>query len=137
MDFQQNNFFHQFKNLVVFSLFLGLRAMNEPVLQTLKPLEEIEQEEEDDDGILKEEPESDETLSPISKSAVCLLVHLSQCSKIRKKMQVEKYKNKFLAAFQKINFCTRKKFRTTKNPVCFFQSPKIAFLVVLNFFFLV
>ena len=77
MDFQQNNFFHQFKNLVVFSLFLGLRAMNEPVLQTLKPLEEIEQEEEDDDDddILKEEPESDETLSPISKSAVCLLVY--------------------------------------------------------------
>merc|ERR1719510_93642 len=48
------------------SLIAGLRAMNEPVLQTLKPLEEIEQEEEDDDGILKEEPESDETLSPIT-----------------------------------------------------------------------
>ena len=71
MDFQQNNFFHQFKNLVVFSLFLGLRAMNEPVLQTLKPLEEIEQEEDDEEeDILKEEPESNEPLSPISKSAV-------------------------------------------------------------------
>ena len=47
--------------------------MNEPILQTLKPLEEIEQEEDDEDeDILKEEPESNEPLSPISKSAVCL-----------------------------------------------------------------
>ena len=43
--------------------------MNEPVLQTLKPLEEIEQEEDDEEEeILKEEPESNEPLSPISKS---------------------------------------------------------------------
>ena len=45
--------------------------MNEPVLQTLKPLEEIEQEEDDEEEeILKEEPESNEPLSPISKSGL-------------------------------------------------------------------
>ena len=52
--------------------------MNEPVLQTLKPLEEIEQEEDDEEeDILKEEPESNEPLSPISKSAaICLFSFL-------------------------------------------------------------
>ena len=50
--------------------------MNEPVLQTLKPLEEIEQEEDDEEeDILKEEPESNEPLSPISKSGLLFFFH--------------------------------------------------------------
>ena len=50
--------------------------MNEPVLQTLKPLEEIEQEEDDEEEeILKEEPESNEPLSPISKSGLLFFFH--------------------------------------------------------------
>lgn len=56
--------------------------MNEPVLQTLKPLEEIEQEEDDEEeDILKEEPDSNEPLSPISKSAaICLFSFLKLSS---------------------------------------------------------
>ena len=40
------------------SLIAGLRAMNEPVVHTLRPLEENEKEEEDDD----EEEENEESL---------------------------------------------------------------------------
>ena len=47
----------------------------------------------------------------------------AHCSKIRKKVQLKKYKK---------YFCTRKKFKTPK--FLFFFSPKIAFLVLLNFF---
>ena len=54
--------------------------------------------------------------------------------KLEKKCNFKSAKTHFLLfqKWQKINFCTRKKFKTTKNPVFF--SPKIAFLVVLNFF---
>ena len=40
-----------------------------------------------------------------------------QCSKIRKKVQFQKYKNTLFAfsKWQNINFCTRKKFKITKN----------------------
>ena len=57
-----------------------------------------------------------------------------QCSKSRKKCNFKCTKTHFLLfqKWQKINFCWRKKFKNTKNPVFFF-SPKIAFLVVLNF----
>ena len=34
--------------------------------------------------------------------------------KLEKKVQFQKYKNTF---WQKINFCTRKKFKTTKNAI--------------------
>ena len=56
------------------------------------------------------------------------------CSKIGKKCNFKSTKTHFLPfqKWQKINFCTRKKFKTTKNPVFF--SPKIAFLIVLTFF---
>ena len=59
---------------------------------------------------------------------------ITQCSKFGKKCNVKSTKTHFLLfqKWQKINFCTRRKFITTKN--IFFFSPKIAFLVVLNFF---
>ena len=46
------------------------------------------------------------------------IVH-SACSKIGKKVQFQKNKNTFLwfQKWQKINFSTRKKFKSTKNPV--------------------
>ena len=58
----------------------------------------------------------------------------TQCSKIAKKCNFKCTKTHFLhfQKWQKINFCTRKKIKTTKNPVFF--SPKIVILVVLNFF---
>ena len=54
--------------------------------------------------------------------------------KLGKKCNFKSVKKHYLhfQKWQKINFCTRKKFKTTKNPVFF--SPKIAFLVILNFF---
>ena len=52
-----------------------------------------------------------------------LLLNTSQCSKIRKKCNFKSAKKTFLQ---------QNKFETTKNPVFF--SPKIAFLVSLNFF---
>ena len=59
-----------------------------------------------------------------------MFVHCAptQCSKIRKKVQFQKYKNTFFAISKmaKINFCTRKKFKTIKNPV-FFQSENCIF----------
>ena len=58
----------------------------------------------------------------------------SLCSEIGKKCNFQSTKTHYLhfQKLQKINLCTKKKFKTTKNPV--FLSPKIAFLVVLNFF---
>ena len=43
----------------------------------------------------------------------------TQCSKIRKKCNCKNAKSHYLhfQNWQKINFCTRKKFQTTKNPV--------------------
>ena len=58
----------------------------------------------------------------------------AQCSKIGKKCNIKSRKIHFLPfqKWQKINFCIRKKFKTTKRHVFF--SPKIAFLVISNFF---
>ena len=56
------------------------------------------------------------------------------CSKIGKKCHFKSTKTHSLLfqKWQKINFCTRKKFKTTKNAI--FGLKKTGFLVVLNFF---
>ena len=58
----------------------------------------------------------------------------AQCSKIRKKVQFQKYKKALFAILKmaKNQFLHQKKFKTTKNPGFF--NPKIEFLVVLNFY---
>ena len=60
----------------------------------------------------------------------------AQCSKIGKKCNLKSAKKHYLhfQKWQKINFCTRKKFKTTKNPVFFSVRKLHALLVVLNFF---
>ena len=66
------------------------------------------------------------TTTTTIKRHSALKLEKNAISKVQKKHYLHFQK------WQKINFCTRKKFKTTKNPVFF--SPKIAFLVVLNFF---
>ena len=58
-----------------------------------------------------------------------------QCSKIGKKVQFQKYKNTFFAISKmakKSIFAPEKSFKLPK--ILFFLNPKIAFLVILNFF---
>ena len=45
--------------------------------------------------------------------------YMSQCSKIEKEMQFQSAKKHYLhfQKWQKINFCTRKKFKITKNAI--------------------
>ena len=55
---------------------------------------------------------------------------VAQGSKIRKKMQFQKYKNTLFAfsKMEKIHFCTRKKIKTTKNAIFgLFSGEKIDF----------
>ena len=54
--------------------------------------------------------------------------------KLEKKCNFKSTKTHYLYfhKWQKINFCTRKKFKTTKNAI--FGLKKTGFLVVLNFF---
>ena len=59
----------------------------------------------------------------------------TQCSKIGKKLQFQKCKKHYLhfQKWQKINFCTRRKFKTTKNAILnFFSGAKINFLPFLK-----
>ena len=58
----------------------------------------------------------------------------TQCSKIGKKCNFKSAKKHYLhfQKWQKIYFCTRKKFKTTKNAI--FGLKKTGFLVILNFF---
>ena len=59
----------------------------------------------------------------------------AQCSKIGKKCNLKSGKTHFLPfqKWQKINFCTRKKFKTTKNAIFgLFSGAKIDFLPFLK-----
>ena len=60
---------------------------------------------------------------------------ITQCSKFGKKCNVKSTKTHFLLfqKWQKINFCARKKFKTTKNAILnFFSGAKIDFLPFLK-----
>ena len=69
----------------------------------------------------------------ITTQEICF--YIAQCSKFRKKVQFQKNKNTFFTILKwlKINFCTRKKFKTTKNAILrLFSGAKIDFLPFLK-----
>ena len=69
------------------------------------------------------------------KSFLVLQCTMAQYCKIGKRVQFQKCKKKHYLHFQKgqkNQFCTRKKFKTTKNAI--FGLKKTGYLVVLNFF---
>ena len=74
--------------------------------------------------------ETDDSKPPIMSRYYFLKTKVCHSAlKLEKKCNIKSTKKTFLPIhkWQKINFCTRKKFKTTKNPGFFFQSKNCIF----------